>query len=126
MDPVAQIIPQVGEDIIRQMVASFYRRVREDDIIGPMYPQDDWAGAEERLAGFLIYRLGGSPAYLQQRGHPRLRMRHFPFTIGIAERDRWLKLMGEAMEEVAFPPEAVAVLSDFFVGTADMLRNTPA
>jgi hemoglobin len=124
MDTIGQIAPQIGEQIIQQMVSAFYRRVREDSLIGPMYPQDDWAGAEQRLAGFLIYRLGGSPQYIEQRGHPRLRMRHFPFRIGVAERDRWLQMMEQAMEEVQFPPEAGATLKTFFAGTADMLRNT--
>jgi hemoglobin len=123
MDGVGHIVPLVGEELIRRMVAAFYQRIRRDDLIGPMYPQDDWEGSEERLAGFLIYRLGGSPKYIEQRGHPRLRMRHFPFKIGVAERDRWLNLMGAAMDEVNFPAEAAAVLTEFFVGTADMLRN---
>jgi hemoglobin len=124
MDQIGQIVPQVGEGLIRQMVAAFYQRVRKDDLIGPMYPADDWQGAEERLAGFLIYRLGGVQTYIQDRGHPRLRMRHFPFKIGVAERDRWLQLMGSAIEEVQFPEPTRSVLMQFFAGTADMLRNT--
>jgi len=105
------------------MVAAFYRRVKVDDLIGPMYPDDDWEGAEKRLADFLIYRFGGSDRYIQERGHPRLRMRHAPFQIGIAERDRWLKLMGEAMEEVQIPPEHRLNLKVFFDQVADFMRN---
>ena len=88
-----------------------------------MYPDDDWEGAEKRLADFLIYRFGGSDRYIQERGHPRLRMRHAPFQIGIAERDRWLKLMGEAMEEVQIPPEHRLNLKVFFDQVADFMRN---
>jgi hemoglobin len=123
MDQIGQIVPQVGEALIRKMVAAFYQHVQQDDLIGPMYPPNDWAGAEQRLAGFLIYRLGGQQSYIAERGHPRLRMRHFPFQIGIAERDRWLQLMRLAMEEVHFPQATGAVLMEFFQGTADMLRN---
>ena len=112
-----------GEDAVRSMVAAFYRRVREDDLLGPMYPDDDWDGAEERLADFLIYRFGGSQKYIEERGHPRLRMRHMPFQIGEAERDRWLELMGEAMDEVSVPDAVKAELGPFFAQTADFMRN---
>jgi hemoglobin len=114
---------QVGDETLRQMVGAFYRRVREDDLIGPMYPESDWAGAEKRLADFLIYRFGGAPTYLEERGHPRLRARHFPFSIGLAERDRWLHLMGEAMRETGISDEAAAVMTPFFAQVADMMRN---
>jgi len=112
-----------GEAGVRGMVAAFYRRVREDDLLGPMYPNDDWEGAEQRLAEFMLFRLGASTAYVEQRGHPRLRMRHLPFRIGVAERDRWLRLMGEAMDETAVPPRARAFLDPFFAQVADFMRN---
>ncbi len=83
----------IGGDRIAAMVAAFYRRVPTDPILGPMYPPDDMAGAEHRLRSFLIYRLGGPPDYLKERGHPRLRMRHMPFAIDRAARDRWMELM---------------------------------
>ena len=69
-----QVYSTVGEDGFRRLVAAFYRQVANDDILGPIYPKDDLAGAEERLRGFLIYRFGGPETYLEQRGHPRLRM----------------------------------------------------
>ena len=97
--------------------------MKEDDLLSPMYPDDDWEGAQERLADFLIYRCGGSQKYIEERGHPRLRMRHIPFHIGAAQRDRWLKLMGEAMDETGVEPPASELLSDFFVQTADFMRN---
>jgi hemoglobin len=124
-DPVGHLFLLAGEGRIRDMVARFYRMVREDDVLRPMYPEDDWSGAEERLAGFLVYRFGGPATYLEQRGHPRLRMRHGPFPIGVRERDRWLELMGRAMRAAEIPPSAVEPMAWFFAQTADMLRNRP-
>ncbi len=117
------IYSAVGEDGFNRLVAAFYRRVPADDILGPMYPADDLAGAEQRLRDFLIFRFGGPPRYIEQRGHPRLRMRHFPFPITAAARDRWLALMTQALEEAALPPEAAARLRLFFDGTATFLQN---
>ena len=88
---------EFGEAEITNLVAAFYARVRKDDLIGPMYPASDWEGSEKRLREFLIFRFGGSDRYIQERGHPRLRMRHAPFVIGLPERDRWLELMAQAM-----------------------------
>lgn len=105
------------------MVASFYQKVRADDLIGPMYPQDDWEGAEERLREFLIYRFGGSDRYIQKRGHPRLGMRHAPFDIGIAERDRWLQLMDSAMQETGVPKNKILEIKVFFQQVANFLAN---
>ncbi len=108
---------------ITAMVAAFYRRVKTDDLIGPMYPQNDWEGAEQRLCDFLVYRFGGSDRYISQRGHPRLGMRHMPFKIGVAERDRWLKLMNEAMEETGIPNNKVFEVKVFFEQVANFLSN---
>jgi hemoglobin len=119
----AVVMEALGEDGFERLVAAFYRRVREDDLIGPMYPPEDWEGAERRLADFLIFRFGGSERYLQERGHPRLRMRHVPFSIGEAERDRWLKLMGAAMDEMGLAGEARVNLGAFFDQVADFMRN---
>lgn len=108
---------------LRSLTEAFYRRVRTDDLIGPMYPEQDFAGAEERLGDFLCFRLLGETKYVEQRGHPRLRMRHAPFSIGVAERDRWLTLMGAAMEECAVPEPAASALRAFFAQVADFMRN---
>jgi hemoglobin len=124
-DPTTTLYQQLGEPVFRSMVAAFYRRVKEDHLIGPMYPQDDWDGAEQRLADFLIFRFGGPQTYVEQRGHPRLRMRHLPFSIGIPERDRWLELMNQAMEETSISPEQQAILQPFFSQVADFMRNRP-
>ncbi|MDG2124068.1 MAG: globin [Verrucomicrobiales bacterium] len=125
-EPIPTSVYQlIGHQGFSQLVAAFYRRVREDDLIGPMYPDQDWEGAEQRLRDFLIFRFGGPDDYIQQRGHPRLRMRHAPFKIGIAERDRWLSLMDAALGETALPEGAANTLREFFAPTADFMRNTP-
>lgn len=113
----------LGADGINAMVAAFYRRVAGDDLLGPMYPAEDMEGAEERLADFLRFRLLGDPVYQFKRGHPRLRMRHMPFAIGEAERDRWMDLMVAAMEETGVSAEVKEVLVPFFAQVADFMRN---
>ena len=114
---------EFGEAEITDLVAAFYRRIRTDDLIAPMYPDDDWEGSEKRLRDFLIYRFGGSDRYIQERGHPRLRMRHAPFSIGIPERDRWLELMAAAMKETNVPGSVSLNLKTFFEQVADFMRN---
>lgn len=118
-----EIYGVVGEEGLRKLVAAFYRRVPEDGILGPMYPKEDMAGAEDRLRGFLIFRFGGPQTYIAERGHPRLRMRHNPFAIDQAARDRWMKLMGEALDEVRFPPEVDATMREFFGSVATFMMN---
>jgi hemoglobin len=115
----------VGESGLTRLVAAFYRRVPQDDILGPMYPAHDLAGSEQRLRDFLIYRLGGPPRYIEQRGHPRLRVRHAPFHINQAARERWMQLMTAALEEAAFPPEADRFLRTFLGEIANFLINRP-
>jgi len=113
----------IGEDGFRRLVAAFYRQVPGDDLLGPMYPAHDLAGAEERLRDFLIFRFGGPQKYIEQRGHPRLRMRHAPFAIGPAARNRWVELMGNALHEAALPAEVEAMLREFFAGVATFMMN---
>src|ERR1700754_844930 len=94
----------VGEDGFHRLVAAFYRQVPADDVLGPMYPATDLAGAEQRLRDFLIGRFGGPQRYVEQRGPPRLRQRHMPFAVGPLARERWLRLMTTALDEAQFPP----------------------
>lgn len=114
---------ELGAEGMRGLVAAFYRRVRQDNLLGPMYPADDWEGSERRLWQFMCFRFGGDPSYMEERGHPRLRMRHMPFTIGIGARDRWLELMDAAMDETAVAPMAREPLGEFFAQVADFMRN---
>ena len=122
----ADVYAIIGESGLTRLVAGFYRRVPQDDILGPMYPADDLPGSEQRLRDFLIFRLGGPPRYIEQRGHPRLRIRHAPFQIDQAARDRWMRLMTEALEEAAFPHDADQFLRTFLGDIATFLMNRPA
>jgi hemoglobin len=121
----ASVFDAVGETGLRQLVAAFYRRVPQDDVLGPMYPPSDLSGAERRLADFLIYRFGGPDTYLRERGHPKLRMRHMPFAINQTARDRWVSLMDAAIEEVQLPQDVVAVVKPFLQESATFLINAP-
>ena len=89
-----------GAETFRTIVSRFYQLVREDEILRPLYPEDDLDGAEERLRMFLEQYWGGPRTYSDQRGHPRLRMRHAPFKIGSLERDAWLRCMHTAVAEI--------------------------
>jgi len=113
----------IGEDGFARLVSAFYRQVPADDILGAMYPPHDLQGAEERLRDFLVGRFGGPSRYIEQRGHPRLRMRHMPFAIDGPARHRWIQLMTRALDEAALPSEADRVLRAFFDEVATMLIN---
>jgi hemoglobin len=115
----------IGEDGFRRLIGAFYKQIPGDDLLGPMYPKNDLAGAEERLRDFLIFRFGGPQKYIEERGHPRLRMRHVPFVIGTAERNRWVQLMNNAFTEAALPAEAESMLREFFDGVATFMINRP-
>jgi len=117
------LFESVGEEGFTRLIRAFYAQVPGDPILGPMYPKDDLAGAEQRLRDFLIGRFGGPPRYIEQRGHPRLRMRHMPFRLDEAARDRWVALMNRALDETALPAEVTALLREFFATTATFLRN---
>lgn len=117
---------EVGPDVFKDMVQGFYQRVRTDDILGPMYPQDDWEGAERRLLMFLEQYWGGPKTFSEERGHPRLRMRHFPFPIDIHARDRWLELMSASLEEIPsdrLSDEHRTAIWNHMIQVADMLIN---
>src|SRR4051812_26261918 len=113
----------IGEDGFERLIAAFYRQVPGDDVLAPMYPAHDLAGAEQRLRDFLVGRFGGPQRYIEQRGHPRLRARHAPFVINNHARDRWITLMTRALAEADLPPEPAAVLREFFDAVATMMMN---
>ncbi len=119
----SEVFAAVGQDGFHRLTRAFYAQIPHDAVLGPMYPADDLAGAEERLRDFLIFRFGGPPDYLEKRGHPRLRMRHAPFRVDEAARNHWVELMDRALEEVQFPAPATAALRAFFHSTATFLRN---
>lgn len=118
-----QVYARIGEDGFARLVRAFYAQVPGDDILGPMYPTEDMEGAEVRLRDFLVGRFGGPPRYMEQRGHPRLRMRHMPFAIDAAGRNRWVSLMDRALVEAEIPADAAAVLTPFFHHMASFMIN---
>jgi len=118
-----QIFETIGEEGFTRLIRSFYAQVPDDPILGPMYPRDDLAGAEQRLRDFVIGRFGGPPRYIEQRGHPRLRMRHMPFAIDTAARNQWVALMDRALDEAQFPKDVDALLREFFHGVATFMIN---
>jgi len=118
-----ELYAAIGEDGFARLVRAFYAQVPDDDVLGPMYPAHDLVGAEERLRDFLIGRFGGPPRYIEQRGHPRLRMRHVPFAIDEAARNRWVTLMDRALDEARLPDDATALLREFLHAMATFMIN---
>jgi len=114
-----------GEETFRLLVSRFYAGVATDPELRALYPEDDLGPAEERLRMFLIQYWGGPSTYSEQRGHPRLRMRHAPFAVNTAARDAWLRHMKAAVESLDLPPAYAQRLWDYLSTAADSLRNTP-
>jgi hemoglobin len=118
------VFDAIGEDGFARLVRAFYAQVPNDDVLGPMYPAQDLAGAEQRLRDFLVGRFGGPARYIEARGHPRLRARHAPFPIDQRARDRWVALMTRALDETRLPVEADQILRRFFDSTATFMINS--
>ena len=117
-----------GMPFFERLVDAFYDGVRTDAVLLPLYPeQPDLTGARHRLTLFLAQYWGGPTTYMEERGHPRLRMRHLPFHVGPLERDRWLVHMAAAVEQTCSSdgiPDGVDVeLMAYFVPAAEHLRN---
>ncbi|WP_018655541.1 globin [Actinomadura flavalba] len=115
-----------GEDTFRKLVHRFYLGVADDPALRAMYPEEDLGPAEERLFLFLVQYWGGPNTYSQERGHPRLRMRHAPFVIGEAERDAWLRHMRDAVNELNLPERLEKMLWDYFTMAARSMVNAPS
>ncbi len=113
-----------GRPTFERLVHRFYQGVRLDPVLAPMYPQDDWEGAEARLTGFLEQYWGGPTTYSQERGHPRLRQRHQPFHINPDARDRWLAHMRVAVDELDLAPMHESALWDYLERAAGAMVNT--
>ncbi|HEY7186611.1 MAG TPA: globin [Vicinamibacterales bacterium] len=118
-----QIYDAIGEGGFARLVRAFYAQVPRDDILGRLYPPHDLEGAEQRLRDFLVGRFGGPPRYIEARGHPRLRMRHMPFLVDEAARNRWVALMDRALDEAELPEDVTLLLRPFFHSVATFLRN---
>ncbi len=113
-----------GHETFAALVHEFYRGVAADAKLRALYPEEDLSGAEERLRMFLEQYWGGPTTYSEQRGHPRLRMRHMPFRVTPAQRDRWLEHMMAAVDAVGLPETQDAVLRDYLTRAAYSMVNT--
>lgn len=114
-----------GEPTFRTLGRAFYERVAHDEVLRPLYPDEDLAEAEEHLVWFLMQYWGGPQTYGDRRGHPRLRMRHAPFAIGPPERDAWLANMRAALDTLELDDTLDATLWDYLVRAAFSLQNRP-
>lgn len=117
-----------GDHFFRRLVSRFYAQVRTDDLIGPLYPEDDWDGAEDRLRWFLAQYWGGPPTFNERRGAPMLRRRHMPFPIGMAEAERWLDLMSTSLDQFSedeLNPAQREALWNHMERVAYMMINQP-
>jgi hemoglobin len=113
-----------GEAAFRRLVHRFYQGVAGDELLRPMYPEEDLGPAEERLALFLMQYWGGPRTYSEQRGHPRLRMRHVPFKVDQAAHDAWLRHMRDALDELELPSAAEQQLWEYLVYAAASMINS--
>jgi len=125
LDPASVYVQAGGEPTFRHLVHVFYREVAGDPILRPMYPEEDLGPAEERQRLFLIQYFGGPTSYSERRGHPRLRMRHFPFAVDSAARAAWLRCMRTAMDETELSPLIDGIMWDYFERAATAMINTP-
>lgn len=114
-----------GEETFRRLVHRFYEGVANDPLLRPLYPDEDLTAAEDKLRMFLEQYWGGPRAYSEQRGHPRLRMRHVPFRIGEKERDAWLRHMRVAMDELDLSETHDRMLWGYLTTAANSLVNAP-
>lgn len=112
-----------GEAFFEELVARFYSGVAEDALLRPLYPEADLGPAAERLKLFLMQYFGGPGTYSEQRGHPRLRMRHAPFAIGEAEVAAWLRHMRNSLDAANLAPELEQPVWNYFLDAAQFLRN---
>jgi hemoglobin len=113
-----------GHETFRRLVHRFYQGVVDDPVLRAIYPEPDLRPAEERLRMFLEQYWGGPTTYSEQRGHPRLRMRHAPFKINPAARERWLHHMRIAVESLDLPQAQHEMLWDYLEHAAHSMVNT--
>lgn len=114
-----------GTPFFTELVERFYAGVDTDPLIRPMYP-DDLTDAKAHLVGFLVQFWGGPQTYSEARGHPRLRMRHFPYRIGDAEAEAWNRHMAAAVESMQLDDVARPVLLEYFERAANAMINVEA
>ena len=113
-----------GEETFRRIVARFYEGVARDEVLRPLYPEEDLGPAEERFRLFLMQYWGGPTTYSDSRGHPRLRMRHAPFAVTPEARDRWLVHFREGLDSVDLTPEQDERFWDYVTHAAQFMVNS--
>lgn len=113
-----------GAPTFLRLVRHFYAEVAQDPVLRPLYPETDLGPAEERLRMFLVQYWGGPRTYSEQRGHPRLRMRHAPFRVGRAEHDAWLRHMRSAVDTLDLTEAQDATLWGYLTMAAQSMINT--
>lgn len=111
-----------GDETFHRLVNNFYKRVESDPVLRPIFPEDLESGKEKQFL-FLTQYFGGPSRYSQQYGHPRLRQRHFPFTIGVKEAEAWLNNMLAAIDESNIPEPARSEMRQYFERGAPFMIN---
>jgi len=114
---------RIGEEKIKKLIRDFYKGIRKDELLSPMY-KDDFEGAEQRLFLFMVQYLGGPDTYNQQRGHPRLRIRHVHFPVTEEAKEHWLANMKKALDQSDIAPPEKEFLRNYFRQTATFLKNS--
>ena len=122
--PLQNLYDRIGDASFSKLARVFYEGVAQDELLKPMYPEEDLAPAERRLKMFLEQYWGGPDAYQQERGHPRLRMRHAPYKIGPKARKAWLSHMRKAVDSLELSPMDDAELWDYLERAAHAMLNS--
>lgn len=117
------IYAEIGEEAFEQLTRTFYEGVAGDPVLRPLYPGQDLEPARRKLKLFLIQYFGGPATYSQERGHPRLRLRHVPFAIGQDQRDAWVRHMRAGLDGLALQPDTRAAMERYFEDAASFLIN---
>lgn len=123
MNPFQSVYELIGEDKIRELTVYFYQEVAQNEELRKLYPEQDLAPAERRLFLFLLQVFGGPQTYSQERGHPRLRLRHMNWQIGDGLRDHWLNSMFAAMDKMDFDPNVRELMMGYFIKVANHMIN---
>ncbi|WP_297335619.1 cyanoglobin [Algoriphagus sp.] len=123
MNPFQSIYEAVGEDNLRKLAAGFYQEVAKNETLRILYPEQDLKPAERRLFLFLLQVFGGPQTYSEERGHPRLRMRHLQWKIDGKMRNHWLNAMISSMDQLSLEPEVRELMMNYFVKVANHMIN---
>ncbi|MFN3997274.1 cyanoglobin [Algoriphagus sp.] len=122
MNPFQSIYEAIGEDQIKKLVSYFYEEVAKNQALRKLYPED-LRPAERRLFLFLVQVFGGPQTYFEERGYPRLRMRHLDWMINPSMRDHWLNAMLTSLDKVNLEQNAKELMMDYFIKTANHMIN---